>query len=413
MKIIKRQFLAVVSILVFVIFSTFVFVACGDEEKDIVGVGFHNLTVNYDGDAHAVLVTGDLPSGVTVLYTDNEGTEPGVYRAKAVLSGDGYKTLELFADLTINETPHAKVGTAEELEAALQRGGLIVLTDDIAVDGDRLLNAEYGIYGGLAVTEAVDLNGAGHRIVASGYEKANYRILNVSASNCTVRLRNFSAVADVRVSYLRGINIDGTENLTLEMKNVGVTLADYYALNITQNNTELRIDAEELSLSAWAAVYNHASGVIFNAARCNFNGYNPHANAEGASDNSFTTFIMAEYVLLNDDAFVAENLSANNRFTLTNCTLTSRVAVVDGKPINTVQSLVDIRSPYNNTLIFDRCVITACDDVHDTILSAYDSAYIPDDRRNDPDYTVNTNKVFLNGTDVTDDPEFVTKYYDE
>ncbi|MBQ9085076.1 MAG: hypothetical protein IJY24_05405, partial [Clostridia bacterium] len=70
-------------------------------EKDITGVEFKDLEVAYDGTEKAIAVTGTLPEGVTVSYTKNKGTIPGVYNATATLTGEGYKTLTLNAKLTI------------------------------------------------------------------------------------------------------------------------------------------------------------------------------------------------------------------------------------------------------------------------------------------------------------------------
>ena len=74
-----------------------------EEDKTIEGVSFSDLTVDYDGNEHEILVVGELPEGVSVEYTSNKGTNAGVYSATAVLSGEGYKTKALNATLTINK----------------------------------------------------------------------------------------------------------------------------------------------------------------------------------------------------------------------------------------------------------------------------------------------------------------------
>lgn len=72
-------------------------------DKNIVGVTFTDVTVEYDGNEHEITVGGTLPEGVTASYTGNKGTNAGVYNAVATLSGTGYKTLTLNAKLTINK----------------------------------------------------------------------------------------------------------------------------------------------------------------------------------------------------------------------------------------------------------------------------------------------------------------------
>ena len=83
------------------------FAACGgnDKPKDITGVTFEDKTVYYDGNEHAVTVSGTLPKNVSVSYTNNTGTNVGVYDATAILSGTGYNTLTLNAKLTIENDP--------------------------------------------------------------------------------------------------------------------------------------------------------------------------------------------------------------------------------------------------------------------------------------------------------------------
>ena len=70
-------------------------------KKDITGITFSGDTVEYDGKEHQITVSGTVPEGVSVSYSNNKGTEVGVYNATATLSGEGYNTLTLNATLTI------------------------------------------------------------------------------------------------------------------------------------------------------------------------------------------------------------------------------------------------------------------------------------------------------------------------
>ena len=69
--------------------------------RQITGITFENGHFDYDGNEHAIYITGTLPEGVTATYTDNTRTEIGVQGAMVVLSGEGYETLTLVASLTI------------------------------------------------------------------------------------------------------------------------------------------------------------------------------------------------------------------------------------------------------------------------------------------------------------------------
>ena len=77
--------------------------------KDITGVTFESVSFDYDGQEKTVTVNGTIPSGVTVSYSGNKGTDAGEYKASAVLSGDGYNTLTLNATLTINKIDMAGI----------------------------------------------------------------------------------------------------------------------------------------------------------------------------------------------------------------------------------------------------------------------------------------------------------------
>ncbi len=100
--------------------------ACGDngegneneppEQKllDFTGITMDDLTVEYDGKVHSVTASG-VPENATVTYNDNEGSNVGVYNAKAVVTADGYNALTLTAKLEI------LLPTAKSVVAARQK----------------------------------------------------------------------------------------------------------------------------------------------------------------------------------------------------------------------------------------------------------------------------------------------------
>ncbi len=76
------------------------------EEPDkltFTGVTFESDTIVYDGKEHSLTVTGSLPQDTAVEYTNNVGTDAGVYSASATLSAENYETLTLTATLTIQK----------------------------------------------------------------------------------------------------------------------------------------------------------------------------------------------------------------------------------------------------------------------------------------------------------------------
>lgn len=374
-------------------------------DADTTGVTFEDMTVDFDGDPHELTVSGVLPEGVSVSYNNNVATDAGEYTVSATFSQTNRKDVILTAKLIINEVPHAIVNNSEELLAALNDGGLILFGADIVLDNGDVA----------AITKDTRLNGRGHTLSAVNYANNNYRVIDIFGADVkNVSISNLNITADKQVSYLRGINLYETKNLTLDVSNVTVNLCDYYGFNIARLNDNLNVNMRDCEISAWVAVYNHSSGVTFNAERCLFKGLNRHVSS-GSTYNYCTTFIVSEYVMVNpDDEFSIDTISANNVFRLTDCEIIARILVNEetGETIDTYQNVIDLRSPYNNRLeLFN---ITLAPVYYERLIKcAYDSVYIPDENRDDPDYVVDTNKVYIDGVDVTENDSLVDKYFDE
>lgn len=367
----------------------------------ITGVTFEDLTVDFDGNEHVIRINGTLPQGVRVRYTSNTATAAGKYIATAILFGAGYETLTLTANLTINEVQYTLVDNAEQLLEATQRGGLVLLANDITLENGDFIN----------ITKDTVINGLGHTVTAVNYSNSNYRVIDLVGEDCkNVTICNLNIVAEKVVQWLRGINVRLTENLNLNLNNVSVDLADYYAFNITNGNSGLNVHADGVKFSAWGAVCNHGVNVTFDAINSEFVGTNTHTGPT----NGFTTIMVSDYILYNDDAFELINLCANNTLTFTDCVIVADIALdANGDKLVTTQKIADIRSPYNNKVTFNNCTLTRAHDDDKLVYSAYDSAYIPDENRDDPVFVADTNKVIINGEDVTKNDDLVENYFDE
>ena len=70
-------------------------------QKPITGVTFTDTEFTYDGTEKQITVKGTLPTGATVDYTANKGTDAGTYNATAVVKANGYEDLTLNAKMTI------------------------------------------------------------------------------------------------------------------------------------------------------------------------------------------------------------------------------------------------------------------------------------------------------------------------
>lgn len=79
------------------------------EKANFVGLTLNGGTLSYDGQPHALAVSGDLPAGTTVSYTYNDQsvsavTDAGSYAVKATVTNPNYNTLELTAELVLSKT---------------------------------------------------------------------------------------------------------------------------------------------------------------------------------------------------------------------------------------------------------------------------------------------------------------------
>src|SRR3546814_14883734 len=68
---------------------------------NVTGVTFDDASFVYDGTAKSLAVTGTLPAGTSVAYTDNSRTDVGTHEVTATITGPNFTTLVLTADLTV------------------------------------------------------------------------------------------------------------------------------------------------------------------------------------------------------------------------------------------------------------------------------------------------------------------------
>ena len=79
------------------------------ERADINDISFGDRSFTYNGDDRILVITGTLPSGTSVAYTNPDGSPftgvstPGVHHVTATITGPNHNTLILTATLTINK----------------------------------------------------------------------------------------------------------------------------------------------------------------------------------------------------------------------------------------------------------------------------------------------------------------------
>ncbi|MFD2036956.1 MBG domain-containing protein [Belliella marina] len=109
---------------------------------DISGIGFDDASFIFDGTAKIIEITGTLPTGTSVAYTDNTRTNVGTQEATATITGANFTTLVLTADLTITPADISGItfedgsfifdGTAKSIEitGTLPAGTSVAYTDN-------------------------------------------------------------------------------------------------------------------------------------------------------------------------------------------------------------------------------------------------------------------------------------------
>src|SRR5690606_31786009 len=86
----------------------------------VTGIVFEDDSFVFDGTAKSLAISGTLPEGTSVDYSDNSRTDVGTQEVTATITGDNYTTLVLTADLTI--TPAAVTGIVFEDDSFVYDG---------------------------------------------------------------------------------------------------------------------------------------------------------------------------------------------------------------------------------------------------------------------------------------------------
>ncbi|WP_198673067.1 MBG domain-containing protein, partial [Algoriphagus litoralis] len=98
----------------------------------ITGITFTDGTFVFDGTDKNLAITGTLPAGTSVAYTNNGRTDVGTQEVTATITGSNFTTLVLTADLTI--TPATVTGITFEDQSFVFDGS----ARSLAISGNLL-----------------------------------------------------------------------------------------------------------------------------------------------------------------------------------------------------------------------------------------------------------------------------------
>ena len=235
-------------------------------ENDITDVLFSNKEYTYDGTEKSVAVTGTLPTGAKVEYTNEKATNAGTYNATAKITCEGYNDITLNATLKINPKNLTVSGlTAQNkkydgTDTANLSGGSLngkISGDDVNADipaTGKFANANAG--NNIAVS--ID------NITLTGTKKDNYTLTqptglkaNIEKADITVRANDKQMLkggAIPKLDYAIIGDLFGDDKITGELKvnTDGKTVGDF---DITQgtlavsSNYKLTFEKGKLSVA--------------------------------------------------------------------------------------------------------------------------------------------------------------------
>lgn len=246
------------------------------EKADIIGISFEDANTTYDGSEKTIQITGTLPVGASVSYSNNTGTNAGEYNAIATITGgSNYKDKTLNATLKINKAVlTATVGDYSKTYGEVNPAFTIAVTG--FADSET---AEMALNYIAPTANATATDAGTASIVINGGDAANYTFDTSDTGILTINKKPLNATATVDSKSYDGnkttlgtINLDaivGSDEVTgngifsFEDANAGIdktvnvtgiTLGGTKAGNYTLSNssTTTRADIEPKIITATA-----------------------------------------------------------------------------------------------------------------------------------------------------------------
>ncbi len=208
-----------------------------DDEKldyDMSGVTFENAEYDYDGREHVLEITGALPDGVTVSYTENALTNAGELLVTASFSGDeNHNDIpEMTATLTVNKIDYDMAGIVFDGMTCDYDGGVKrleiagELPDGVTVTYDNNDKVNAGTY---TVTASFsgdeNHNGIPEMTATLTVNKIDYDMSGVTFEDATYSYDGIAKILEVTGTLPNGLKIVYSPNLLLGEGELTVTAA--------------------------------------------------------------------------------------------------------------------------------------------------------------------------------------------
>lgn len=241
------------------------------KSEPIEGVTLENASFVYDGSAHSLAVSGNVPEGVEVSYEGNGVTNVGEYTVTATLSGEDYETLTLTATITVTK---ADITGVTLPDATVTYDGT---EKSLAVSGNVPEGVEVSYTGNGAIA-------AGQHEISATLTGANYNDLTLDAT-LTIEKGTYDmsgiALNNKQVTYdgnAQSIELAGTlpEGLTVSYEGNGVTDVGEYTVTATFTNTNPNYNNVEPMTATLTIVKSDIAGISLSDVTVTYDGQ-PHS----------------------------------------------------------------------------------------------------------------------------------------
>ena len=226
----RVKLLKILALIGFVLPIVFMLSACGgdDKLKTFENITFTNQIVDYDGQEHEIVLAGELPQGVNVVYENNKGTNAGVYNAKVTISMEGYKKLVLTAKLTINKLNYDMSGAHWDYNNEFTYNGneqtveVVGLPQGVTAQYSNNVKTNAGSY--IATAQLI-------------YDTQNYNTISIANLNWKINKADYD-MSNAHWNYNNAFVYDGTEKEVLIVGlPQGVTVLKYQNNKKTEAGT--------------------------------------------------------------------------------------------------------------------------------------------------------------------------------
>ncbi|MCI1735532.1 MAG: leucine-rich repeat protein [Bacilli bacterium] len=234
-------------------------------------MSFSGSTFTYDGTAHSLAVTGSLPSGVSVSYSNNVQTNAGTYTVTAHFtdSTGNYLESDLTASLVINKASYDMSGITFENGQATYDG----TAHSLAISGTLPtgLTVSYSGNG--------DINAGTYSVTASfAGDSLNYNAIDSLTATLVVNKASLSGIAfaDGTADYdgsTHALAITGTlpEGVSVAYANNDQTEAGAYTITATFTDSTGNYSVPN-PMSAVLTIYRVYTGLTFADATATYDG---------------------------------------------------------------------------------------------------------------------------------------------